>query len=139
MQLGRRSQCVSGEIFFCGNKLHDLVFLATLLFEAENLDLSVIGDEKILRAEAHVPVRVVLEDVLDLGASDLAVLNLDDVEPARVVLSFIELKHKVLIEDVPTDHIIYLIQNDCYALIDLWQDLHLRTLSKTLSPFMLYT
>ena len=86
-----------------------------------------------------MPVRVVLEDVLDLRASDLAVLNLDDVEPARVVLSFIELKHKVLIKDVPTDHIIYLIQNDCYALIDLWQHLHLRTLSKTLSPFMLYT
>jgi len=55
-----------------------------------------------------VPVRVVLEDVLDLGASDLAVLNLDDVEPARVVLSFIELKHKVLIEYVPAHDIIYL-------------------------------
>lgn len=86
-----------------------------------------------------MPVRVIFEDVLDLCASDLAVLDLHDVEPARVVLSFIELKHKVLIEDVPTNHIIYLIQNYCYALIDLWQDLHLRTLSKTLSPFMLYT
>jgi len=56
-----------------------------------------------------VPVRVILEDVLDLGAGDLAVLYLHDVEPARVVLSFVKLKHKVLIEDVPTHHIIYLI------------------------------
>jgi hypothetical protein len=56
-----------------------------------------------------VPVRVILEDVLDLGAGDLAVLDLHDVEPARVVLSFVKLEHKVLIEDVPTHHIIYLI------------------------------
>jgi hypothetical protein len=82
VQLCFRSQCVCGKIFFCGNKLNDLVLFASLLLEAENLDLSVIGDEKILLAEAHVPVRVVLEDVLDLGASYLAVLDLDDVEPA---------------------------------------------------------
>jgi hypothetical protein len=53
-----------------------------------------------------VPVRVVLEDVLDLGACDLAVLDLHDVEPPRVVLSFVKLEQKVLIEDIPTHHII---------------------------------
>lgn len=112
MQLSFRSQCVSGKILFCGNELNDLVLFATLLFEAEDFDLGVIGDEEILRAETHVPVRVVLEDVLDLGAGDLTVLDLNDVEPTRVVLSFVKLKHKVLIEDVPTHHIIYLIQNN---------------------------
>ena len=109
VQLSFRGQWVSGEIFFCGNKLNDLVFFATLLFETKDFDLSVIGDEKILLAETHVPVWVVLEDVLDLGAGYLAVLDLNDVEPARVVLSFIELEYKVLIENIPAHHVIYLI------------------------------
>jgi hypothetical protein len=112
VQLSFRSQCVSGKIFLCGNKLNDLVLFATLLFEAEDFDLGVIGNEEILRAETHVPVRIVLEYVLDLGAGYLTVLDLHDVEPARVVLSFVKLEHKVLIEDVPTHHIIYLIQNN---------------------------
>ena len=110
MQLSLRSQCVSRKILFCGNKLNHLVLFAALLFEAKDFDLSIIGDEKILRAETHVPVRVVLEDVLDLCAGDQTVFYLHDVEPARVVLSFIKLENKVLIEDVPAHHIIYLIQ-----------------------------
>ena len=106
MQLGIRRQCISGEIFFCGNKLNELVFFETLLFDAENFGHIVICDEKIVRADTHVPERVVLEDVLDLGAGDLAVLDLNDVEPPRVVLFFVKLEQKVLIEDIPTHHII---------------------------------
>ena len=106
MQLGISRQCISGEIFFCGNKLNELVFFETLLFDAENFGHIVISDENIVRADAHVPVRGVLEDVLDLGAGDLAVLDLHDVEPPRVVLFFVKLEQKVLIEDIPTHHII---------------------------------
>ena len=54
-------------------------------------------------------VRRILENVLNLGASDLSVLDLDDVEPSGVVFSLIKLEHEVLIENVPTHHIIYLI------------------------------
>ena len=106
MQLGISRQCISGEIFFCGNKLNELIFFETYLFDAENFGHIVISDEKIVRADTHVPVRVVLEDVLDLGACDLAVLDLHDEEPPRVVLSFVKLEQKVLIEDIPTHHII---------------------------------
>ena len=106
MQLGIRRQCISNEIFFCGNILNELVFFETYMFDAENFGHIVISDEQIVRADTHVPVRVVVKDVLDLGAGDLAVLDLHDVEPARVVLSFVKLEQKVLIEDIPTHHII---------------------------------
>ena len=53
----------------------------------------------------------VLEDILDLGACDLAVFDLDDVEPARAVLPLIKLKHEILVENVPTHNIVYLLNS----------------------------
>lgn len=59
--------------------------------------------------KSDMPVRMIVENVLNLGAGDLSVLDLDHVEPTGVVLSLVKLKHEVLIENVPTHHIIYLI------------------------------
>lgn len=107
VELGFRRKCISGEIFFCGNKLKELIIFETLLFDAENFGLIVISDEKIIRADTHVPERVVLEDVLDFDAGDMMFLDLHDVKPPWVVLFFVKLEKKVLIEDIPTHHIIY--------------------------------
>ena len=49
---------------------------------------------------------MIVKDVLHLSDRDLAVLELYYVEPAASVFTIIELKHKVLEEDVPTQDII---------------------------------
>jgi hypothetical protein len=105
VQLGIRGHLESVKIFFCGNKL--LVIFGTLLFEAKNFDLSVISDEKVFLADTNVRLRVVSEDVLDLCGRYHVFLDLHDVELLRIDISFIELEHKVVIEDVPTCNIIY--------------------------------
>jgi hypothetical protein len=108
VQLGIRRQFVSVKIFFWGNKLNEAVIVDFLLFEAKNFDLSIIGDEKILRVDTNVSLRVVVEDVLDLcSGNGLVVLEPHNVEPLSFMISFIELEHKLVIEDVPTYNIIY--------------------------------
>ena len=50
---------------------------------------------------------MVVEDVLDLGLRELlAVVELDDVEPATTLLAVVQLEYKVVEEDVPADHVV---------------------------------
>jgi hypothetical protein len=103
----RKIKCT--EVLLTRSKFDNFILFASLLLKAKDFYRGIISNEQVLLTKTDMSVSVILENVLNLGACDLSVLDLDDIEPTGVVLSLIKLKHEVLIENVPTHDIIYLI------------------------------
>ena len=99
------------EIFLIGYKFNHLILFASLFLKANNFNLWIVGKEKILLAKTDMTIGRILEDVLDLCAGNLSIFDLNDIEPPGVVLSFVELKHEIFIENIPAHNVVYLIRN----------------------------